>query len=137
MKSARLCRQPDFARRGVAIDDDLRAVLELDLDDATGLGLEVEIGHAAVARRLKRRLDARQLGICCLQEFLLIHRVLPSFALKDHPSAMRPLRSFAAAMLALWLLAACGTKTSLTLPPQAQTSAAAADHSNKAPEPSR
>jgi hypothetical protein len=29
---------------------------------------------------LKRRLDARQFGIRRLQEFLFIHRVLPSFA---------------------------------------------------------
>jgi hypothetical protein len=35
----------------VPIDDDLRTVLELDLDDAAGLGLEIEIGGAAFACR--------------------------------------------------------------------------------------
>jgi hypothetical protein len=102
----------------VAIDDDLRTVFELDLDHAAGLGLEIEIGDTAFARRLQRRLDARQLGIGRLHEFPFIHRVLPSFAQKDHPSAMRRLSLFRRRRAALAALAACGTKTSLHLPPQ-------------------
>jgi predicted small lipoprotein YifL len=53
---------------------------------------------------------------------------------------MRLTHSFAAAVVALATLTACGTKTPLTLPPQtpqatAGTVPAAADHSNKAAEP--
>jgi hypothetical protein len=90
--AARLGRQPDFARRAVAIDDDLRTVFELDLDHAAGLGFEIEIGDAAFARRLQRRLDARQLRIGRHHEFPFIHRVLPSLpnACRDTPQPLPP-----------------------------------------------
>jgi hypothetical protein len=62
----------------VAIDDDLRTVLELDLDHAAGFGLEIKIGDAAHRSRLQRRFDARQLGVCRHHEFPFVHRALPS-----------------------------------------------------------
>ncbi|MDP2822137.1 MAG: lipoprotein [Sulfuritalea sp.] len=55
---------------------------------------------------------------------------------------MRLNSSFLAALVGLTALAGCGTKTALTLPPQAQPAPSAVsptptsfDHSNKAAEP--
>ncbi|WP_409574980.1 LPS translocon maturation chaperone LptM [Sulfuritalea sp.] len=58
---------------------------------------------------------------------------------ETHLFAMRLTPSFAAALLGLAVLSACGTKTPLTLPqptPQASTTAVppAPDHNNKAVE---
>jgi predicted small lipoprotein YifL len=57
---------------------------------------------------------------------------------------MRLIPSFLAALIALTALAACGTKTPLSLPPQPAAKAAvppaptsAADNSNKAAEPGK
>jgi hypothetical protein len=69
----------------VPIEDDFRTISELDLDHATRLGFEIEVGGDAFTGRLQRGLDARQLGIGRNHEFPFVHRVLPSFACKDTP----------------------------------------------------
>ena len=56
MEAARARRHPDLARRAVAVDDDLRAVGELDLEHAALLQLEIGVDAA----RLERALDALQ-----------------------------------------------------------------------------
>jgi hypothetical protein len=43
VKPARAGGNPDLARRGVPVDDDLRGVVELDLEDAGGLLLEIDV----------------------------------------------------------------------------------------------
>ena len=44
VKAARARGDPDFARDTVAVDDDLAAIVELDLDDAIGRRLEIQVG---------------------------------------------------------------------------------------------
>src|SRR6185503_17787562 len=56
VKSAGARRDPDLARRAVAVDDDLRGVIELDLQHAAFLQLEIDVDAA----RLERGLDALQ-----------------------------------------------------------------------------
>jgi len=65
MEAARTCGDPDFARDAVAIDDDLAAVVELDLDDAVSRRLEIQVGV------FQRLLDAGQRRSDGLVEFSL------------------------------------------------------------------
>jgi hypothetical protein len=59
MKSAGSSGDPDFPGWPVPVDDDLRAILELDLEDPFRLKLDVGI-HAA---RFKRLPDVLQGGL--------------------------------------------------------------------------
>jgi hypothetical protein len=52
MEAARARRHPDLARRRMAIDDDLAAVAELQLQHAAGLQLVVDVGPAGIQRLL-------------------------------------------------------------------------------------
>jgi len=44
VEAARARGDPDFARDAVAVDDDLAAIVELDLDDAIGRRLKIQFG---------------------------------------------------------------------------------------------
>jgi len=44
MKAARGGGNPDFARYAVAVDDDLAAILEFDLENAISRRFKIEIG---------------------------------------------------------------------------------------------
>ena len=71
METARACRDPDFARHAVTVDDDLAAVRKLDLEDAVGRRLEIEIGGLDTA------LDAPQRNVDRLVKFCFVHSLSP------------------------------------------------------------
>jgi len=58
MKAARTRSDPDFARNTMAVDDDLAAVIKLDLKNAVSRGFKIEI------RGFQRLLDVRQRCVC-------------------------------------------------------------------------
>jgi hypothetical protein len=86
--AAGLRRQPDFARGDMTIDDDLRAVGAFDFDHAAGLSLHLERRIVGFACRRQRGFNPRQGCIGLFDEFLFIHRVLPSFAYR-YPASFR------------------------------------------------
>lgn len=69
MKAAGTGGDPDFARHPVAVDDDLAAVIELDLDDAVGRGFKIQVGV------FQCLLDVRQRGRYSPVEFNFRHDV--------------------------------------------------------------
>ncbi len=69
MKAAGTRGDPDFARHAVAVDDDLAAIVELDLDDAVGWGFKIQVGA------FQRLFDVRQRGRCSPVEFNFGHDV--------------------------------------------------------------
>jgi hypothetical protein len=71
VKAARARRDPDLARRAMSVDDDLRAVVELDFQDAARLELEVGLDAAC----LEGALDFLQRRACQRFEFGLVHGV--------------------------------------------------------------
>ena len=66
MKAARTRSHPDFAGNAVTVDDDLAAVVELDLDNAVRRRLEIQVGI------LQHLLDMRQRRAGSLVEFGLV-----------------------------------------------------------------
>ena len=80
MKPAGACRNPDFLRHRVLVDDDLAAVGKLDFQHATCRQFEIEIG----ASMLKGMLDAGQHGIGLRCKFGLFHLCYhPFFRMTD------------------------------------------------------
>ena len=77
MEAPRTGGQPDLASRCVPIDDDLAAVLELELQHAAWLHLEIEVNHVAAMKTLQGILDCCELRVSAHQKVLFIHRVLP------------------------------------------------------------
>jgi hypothetical protein len=69
MKAAGSGGNPDFTCHPVAVDDDLAAIVELDLDDAVGRGFKIQIGC------FECLLDVRQRGRCSPVEFNFGHDV--------------------------------------------------------------
>ncbi len=66
MKAARTRGHPDFPCNAVAVDDDLAAVVELDLDNAVRRRLEIQVGI------LQHLLDMSQRRAGSLVEFGLV-----------------------------------------------------------------
>src|SRR5688572_7799347 len=73
VEAAAARRDPDLARRAVAVDDDLRAVIELELEHPARLALEVDFS------RVQRALERVERGIRGGGEFGLVHGVTSGF----------------------------------------------------------
>src|SRR3990172_13280716 len=105
--SARFGRDPNLPRRAVAVDDDLAAVLELELEHAFAL----ERGIAFDPARFQCADDRCQRALGARVELGFVHcRVMMNSRVK-----MMPRRAAGLVLLCL-LLQACGTKGPLYLP---------------------
>jgi len=69
VKAAGTRGDPDFTSHAVAVDDDLAAIVELDLDDAVGWGFKIQVGV------LQCLLDVRQCRRYSPVEFNFRHDV--------------------------------------------------------------
>ena len=71
MEAAGAGGDPDLPRRGMAVDDDLRAVGEFDLEDAAFLQLEIRIQLGGFQSLLDGGQRLRRTGF----EFAFVHGV--------------------------------------------------------------
>ena len=69
MKAAGTGGDPDLARHPMTVDDDLAAIVELDLEDAVGRGFKIQVGV------FQGLFDVRQRGRCSPVEFNFRHDV--------------------------------------------------------------
>ena len=103
----------------MAIDDDLAAIAKLQLQHAAGLQFVIDVRSTGI----QRLLDPRQRCLGQGVELGFFHHI-PSANITIFADIMRTF----ATILALLLLVACGTKTSLTLPPKPASGSSSFDY---------